>query len=146
MVGNIACGKTTLCQRLNGLEQTYKKTQALEVVGQTIDTPGEYLEHRSFLQALIVTSVEVDQVIFVQDATQERFMFSPGLASSFPVPVAGVVSKTDVASQEQINQARELLALAGADPVFAVSACTGQGIRELVYFLDKQDGMLCVSP
>lgn len=146
MVGNIACGKTTLCQRLNGLEQTYKKTQALEVVGQTIDTPGEYLEHRSFLQALIVTSVEVDQVIFVQDATQERFMFSPGLASSFPVPVAGVVSKADVASQEQINRARELLALAGADPVFAVSACTGQGIRELVHFLDKQDGTLCVSP
>ena len=63
LVGNVACGKTTLCQRLNGLEQTYKKTQALEVINRTIDTPGEYLEHRSLLRALVVTSVEVDVVL-----------------------------------------------------------------------------------
>lgn len=140
LVGGIACGKTTLCQCLNGLEQTYKKTQALEVVGQTIDTPGEYLEHRSYLQALIVTSVEAEQVVFVQDASQERFMFSPGLASSFPVPVAGVVSKADAASREQVGWAEELLTLAGADPVFTVSAYTGQGIRELLDFLDERNG------
>ena len=41
-IGNIACGKTTLCQRLNGMEMSYKKTQALEVIHETIDTPGEY--------------------------------------------------------------------------------------------------------
>ena len=56
LIGNVSCGKTTLCQYLNGQELSYKKTQALEVVRTTIDTPGEYLEHRSFLQALIVTS------------------------------------------------------------------------------------------
>ncbi|MBR7149901.1 MAG: EutP/PduV family microcompartment system protein, partial [Oscillospiraceae bacterium] len=125
MVGNIACGKTTLCQSLNGLKQEYKKTQALEVIHKTIDTPGEYLEHRSFLQALMVTAVEADQALFVQDATQERFMFSPGQAASFPIPVAGVVSKADMATEKQIAQARELLALAGADPIFIVSARSG---------------------
>lgn len=135
LVGGIACGKTTLCQRLNGLEQVYRKTQALEVVGHTIDTPGEYLEHRSFLRALIVTSVEADQILFLQDATQERFLFSPGQASSFPIPVAGVVSKADLASEEQLDQARELLELAGAHPIFTVSARTGQGIQELTDFL-----------
>ena len=92
LVGSVACGKTTLCQRLNGLEQIYKKTQALEVINHTIDTPGEYLEHRSLLQALVVTSVETEQVLFVQDAAQERFMFSPGQSAAFSVPVAGVVS------------------------------------------------------
>ena len=135
LVGNIACGKTTLCQRLNGLEQVYQKTQALEVVGRTIDTPGEYLEHRSFLQALVVTSVEVDLVLFVQDATQERFMFSPGQSASFPVPVIGVVSKVDAAAPEQIRMAGELLELAGAAPVFPVSARTGQGIEALAEYL-----------
>ena len=30
MVGHVACGKTTLSQRVNGLKQTYQKTQALE--------------------------------------------------------------------------------------------------------------------
>ena len=46
MVGHVACGKTTLSQRLNGLKQTYQKTQALEFLQNSIDTPGEYLERR----------------------------------------------------------------------------------------------------
>lgn len=136
-VGSVACGKTTLCQRLNGQKLSYKKTQALEVIGSTIDTPGEYAEHRSFLRALVVTAVEVDQVLFVQDATQERFMYSPGQASAFPIPVAGVVSKADAATEKQVEMARELLELAGADPVFIVSAFTGEGIDELMAFLQE---------
>ena len=137
-VGSVACGKTTLCQRLNGQRLEYKKTQALEVIGSTIDTPGEYAEHRSFLRALIVTSVEADQVLFVQDATQERFMFSPGQASAFPIPVAGVVSKADAAEEGRVEAAEELLRLAGASPVFVVSAFTGEGIPELLRFLREE--------
>lgn len=135
LVGSIACGKTTLCQRLNGLDMVYRKTQALEVIHHTIDTPGEYLEHRSFLRSLMVTAVEADVVLFLQDASQDRFSFSPGLAQSFPVPVAGVVTKTDAASPDRIKRAGELLTLAGASPLFAVSAMTGEGIRALTEFL-----------
>ena len=135
LIGSVACGKTTLCQRLNGLALSYKKTQALEVVQQTIDTPGEYLEHRSFLQALLVTAVEADLALFVQDAGQERYMFSPGQASAFPIPVAGVVSKIDQATPAQIDQAAQLLALAGAEPVFPVSALTGAGMEALLDYL-----------
>lgn len=137
LVGHVACGKTTLCQRLNDMEMKYKKTQALEVIHQTIDTPGEYVERRSLFHALVVTSVEADQVLFVQDASQDRFMFSPGQASAFPIPVAGVVSKADVASHKQVQQAKELLELAGASPVFVVSAYTGQGVEELKQFLEE---------
>lgn len=136
LAGHVACGKTTLCQCLNGMEMKYKKTQALEVINTTIDTPGEYVERRSLFHALVVTSVEADQVLFVQDASQERFMFAPGQASAFPVPVAGVVSKADLATPEQIRQAAELLELAGASPVFVVSARTGEGIDKLRAFLE----------
>ena len=135
LIGSVACGKTTLCQRLNGLTLSYKKTQALEVVQQTIDTPGEYLEHRSFLQALLVTAVEADLALFVQEAGQERYMFSPGLASAFSIPVAGVVSKIDQASPAQVEQAAQLLKLAGADPIFPVSALTGAGMDPLLDYL-----------
>ena len=137
LVGHVACGKTTLCQRLNDMEMKYKKTQALEVIHQTIDTPGEYVERRSLFHALVVTSVEADQVLFVQDASQERFMFAPGQSAAFPIPVAGVVSKADVATPKQVQQAVELLELAGAKPVFVVSAYTGQGIEELKQFLEE---------
>lgn len=137
LVGHVACGKTTLCQCLNGMEMKYKKTQALEVIHQTIDTPGEYVERRSLFHALVVTSVEADQVLFVQDASQERFMFAPGQAAAFPIPVAGVVSKADMATPQQVKNAVELLELAGASPIFVVSAFTGQGIEELREFLEE---------
>ena len=137
LVGHVACGKTTLCQCLNGMEMKYKKTQALEIIHETIDTPGEYVERRSLFRALVVTSTEAEQALFVQDASQERFMFSPGQSSAFPIPVAGVVSKADLATPEQIRQATELLELAGASPIFVVSAHTGEGIEELKQFLEK---------
>jgi ethanolamine utilization protein EutP len=135
LVGHVACGKTTLCQRLNGLKQEYKKTQALEVVNHTIDTPGEYLEHRSFMRSLTVTAVEADLVLFLQDATSERFLFSPGQSMAFPIPVIGVVTKTDIATPEQTAQAVELLELAGADPVFCISSISGDGMDALIDYL-----------
>lgn len=137
LAGTVACGKTTLCQRLNGLDQTYKKTQSLEVVGTTIDTPGEYLEHRAFLRGLVVTSSEADLVLFLQDATQERFMYSPGMAGMFPVPVAGVVTKADLATDKQLRDAREMLELTGASPIFTISSVTQEGMEELVAFLEQ---------
>lgn len=136
LVGGVACGKTTLCQRLNGLELRCRKTQALEVVNRTIDTPGEYLEHRSLLRGLLVTAAEADLAVFVQDASQERFLFSPGQASAFPIPVVGVASKADLAAPEQLEAARELLILSGAARVFTVSAVTGEGMEELIAYLE----------
>ena len=135
LIGHIACGKTTLCQRLNGLKQEYKKTQTIEVINHTIDTPGEYLEHRALLRSLTVTSVDVDLVLFLQDATSERFLFSPSQSAAFPIPVIGVVTKTDIATPEQTAQAVELLELAGADPIFCVSSVNGDGMDALINYL-----------
>lgn len=136
MVGSVASGKTTLCQRINGLARVYRKTQSLEVINTVVDTPGEYLERRSMMRNLMTVAVDVDCVLFLMDPTQERFMFSPGHAFSFPVPVAGVVTKTDLASEKETAAAEELLRLAGADPVFRVSAETGEGIGQLMDFLN----------
>ena len=103
----------------------------------TIDTPGEYLENRGYLRSLMVTATETDQVIFVQDASREQFFFSPGQSSAFSMPVAGVVTKIDIA--KQIRDAVELLQLAGAGPIFRVSPITGEGMEELAAFLEEKD-------
>jgi ethanolamine utilization protein EutP len=120
------------------MELKYKKTQALEVYNTTIDTPGEYLENRGYLRSLLVTSTEVEQVLFVQDASREQFYFSPGQSSAFSVPVAGIVSKIDIATPRQIRDAQELLELAGASPIFHVSPVTGEGMEELAQFLESR--------
>ena len=58
------------------------------------------------------------------------------------MPVAGVITKADAATPAQISQARELLELAGASPIFTVSARTGQGIPQLRRFLEEDSAPL----
>ncbi|MDD2955081.1 MAG: EutP/PduV family microcompartment system protein [Oscillospiraceae bacterium] len=122
MMGKSGCGKTTLSQRLSGGEVSYKKTQAVEVLGGAIlDTPGEYLEQKSFYKALIVSAVETDAVLILQDCTDPQCSFSPGMGSMFGRPLIGVVTKTDLAaSPEEILHAEDLLRLAGAEKIFRV--------------------------
>jgi len=136
VIGAVGCGKTTLLQRLYGIKTEYKKTQALEIIDKSIDTPGEFLEHRRLLRNLINTAADVDYVVFTADATEDRFMYSQGLATIFSLPVIGVVTKTDLASAQQIADTGELLEMAGASPVFPVSSVTGAGIKELLDFLE----------
>ena len=135
MIGTVSCGKTTLSQYLSGMELVYKKTQALDVIGTAIDTPGEYLEHRAYMRNLMVLSADVDYVLFLMDPTQERFMYSPGHSASFPVPAIGVVTKIDIATPKQIADAREMLEITGADPIFSISSYTGEGIPELLKYI-----------
>ena len=139
LIGSSTCGKTTLCQRLNGLEIKYHKTQTIGVINNTIDTPGEYLENRQLYKGIIVTAADSDMILFLQDATDERFRFSPGQAAFFSVPVIGVVSKIDIADKQQIDDAAELLELAGCEKIFFTSAVTGEGTRELRDYLEAFD-------
>ena len=112
LVGKISSGKTTLSQRLTQEALEYRKTQSIEVIGGwIIDTPGEYLERRSFYSALLVTSSEADVVILVHDASDTNSMFAPQLAGMFSCPVIGVVTKSDLAKNGDIE--RNLYGCAG---------------------------------
>ena len=51
------------------------------------------------------------------------------------MPVIGVVSKADTATQQQIEQAKQLLELTGAAPIFVLSAATGDGVELLEEYL-----------
>ncbi len=138
MVGKTSCGKTTLCQCLNNEELLCRKTQTIQIIGNAIDTPGEYLENRSLTRALVVSAVEADVVLFVQDCTELDFHFSPGQASMFSIPVIGVVTKIDLAGSAcQIQDAVQLLKLSGAQRIFCVSGVTGEGTADLLDFLQE---------
>lgn len=135
VAGNVASGKTTLCQYLNGRKIEYKKTQSVEVINSMIDTPGEYFQQRRYLRTLISCAADTEVMIFVLDPTQEQSCLRVGLASTFLMDVIGVITKIDLATEEQITRGKELLRLAGTDKVFAVSAVTGEGMDLLTEYL-----------
>ena len=136
LVGKISAGKTSLCQYLNHQAVDYRKTQAIEIVGDTmIDTPGEYLERRNLYRALVVTAVEAEVILLVQDATDSDSMFAPQMATMFNRPAIGIVTKSDQAQPAQIAQAKEILLAAGAQELFVTSAITGKGCDDLYRYL-----------
>ena len=111
LIGRSTAGKTTLCQRINNEELHYYKTQTVQVINKNmIDTPGEYLERRGFRGALIVTSADADIILMVQDATEGGTMFPPLFCSMFAgKPCVGIITKADLADEEQIERAKKLL-------------------------------------
>lgn len=135
-IGSTAAGKSTLSQYLNGHELQYKKTQAIEIENYIMDTPGEYLEHRRFRAALQIAAADADIVVFTQDPTAQQSRFSPGHAAMFPIPVIGLVTKIDIANEEKIEVAKAHLESAGADPIFCVSAFTGENMDVFVQWLE----------
>ena len=135
LIGKVSCGKTTLCQYLTNQSLIYKKTQALEVTDNIIDTPGEYVERRQFYQALAVTATGADVILLLQDPTDQTFTLPPGLQAMFQKPMIGVIDL--IKDERQLRAAEKSLTLAGARPIFRICSMTGEGIKELIDYLTE---------
>ncbi len=136
LIGKSRAGKTSLCQRLSSQDMKYCKTQSVQLINETfLDTPGEYLERPRMRGALSVTAADAQLILFVQDATEDGSMFPPAYAFSFQKPCIGVVTKADLAEENQIEKAKEYLRMAGAGNIFVTSAKKEQGLQELTAFL-----------
>jgi len=136
LIGRSAAGKTTLCQRMNNQEIKYHKTQTVHLFSESmIDTPGEYLEYRSYQGALLVSSTNADTILFVQGAAEAGTVFPPAYASMFGKPVIGVVTKCDLANRKEIEDAKNYLRLAGVGQIFETSSVSGEGIDKLMKYL-----------
>lgn len=137
-IGKTGSGKTTLCQRLQDLDLKYKKTQSVEIYDESIDTPGEYLENRSYYKALIVTAVDADRIALVYDCTSEESYLAPGFTSMFAKETIGIITKIGIASaKEQIERAEDELRKAGVEKIFNVDTILGTGIEELIEYLSS---------
>ena len=136
LMGRSAAGKTTLCQCINHEDLHYHKTQTVQVVNQSIiDTPGEYVQGLYFRGCLMVSAVDADIVVFVQAADDDMTWFPPGYSSQFGKPAVGVVTKADLATEEQIKTAKKYLKMAGASEIFVTSSVSGEGVDEFLKFL-----------
>ena len=140
LIGKSECGKTTLSQRIHGVDIKYEKTQMMIYSDDILDTPGEYMENRMFYKALIVSSYDCDIVGMVQACDEERNVFPPGFSTAFTKPVIGIITKADLGGD--VEKAKEILKEAGAEKVFVVSSYENEGINELVKYLENDTEQL----
>ena len=139
-IGRSMAGKTTLCQYLNEEDLRYHKTQTVQIVnGNVIDTPGEYLEQACLRGALSVSAADANLIVLVQAANEKGTMFSPVFSSRFAKPCIGIVTKSDLGSEHQIENAKKYLKIAGAGEIFVTSSYEGKGFEELIAFFDAKE-------
>lgn len=131
LIGGVGSGKTTLRQRLLRESLVYRKTQVLEFSRLFVDCPGEYLEMPRYYHVLIDASHRAAEVWAVQDATRRRSYFPPNFAKAFAKPVVGIVTKIDHEKADPAAAAAHLRRAGIADPVYLVSALSGEGIAYL---------------
>lgn len=138
LVGRTGVGKTSFCQAMKGETLHYHKTQAVQLLDNAIDTPGEYIENRALYRALIVTAAEADLIVLMQDCTDEQCVFAPGFTSMFGKPAMGIVTKTDLASDRKaLEDAREKLELAGCETIFYISNTKREGIEKVKEYIEQ---------
>ncbi|MFV0503948.1 MAG: EutP/PduV family microcompartment system protein [Lachnospirales bacterium] len=135
LIGKRESGKTTLIQRLLSNEVKYKKTQAIDIQMNFIDTPGEYLENKMFYKALIVTAVEADIIGFIEDCTSDEKWIPPLFSTTFSKETIGIVTKIDKGDYISIKNAEERLTEAGCSKIFKISALEKIGMLELKEYL-----------
>ncbi len=139
-IGAVGTGKTTLTQRIQGHDITYKKTQAIEASKCIIDTPGEFVQRRQFYSALQVTSSSVDCIGILQCVDEKFNTFPPGFGSMFSKPVIGIITKMDKTDDpELIKRAEQSLRNSGARQIFKVSSIEDEGMKELLAYLEYEE-------
>lgn len=135
LFGKSGCGKTTLTQALNGDKVGYQKTQYVNYYDAIIDTPGEYMQTRELGSALAVYACEADVVGFIISATEDYSLLNPNVASICNREVIGIVTQIDK-PDANIAQARNWLQLAGCEVIFEVNSVTGEGVKDILDYLN----------
>jgi ethanolamine utilization protein EutP len=140
LIGCSMAGKTTLSQFIHQEELKYHKTQTIQLIyDDTIDTPGEYLERTNLRGAITVTAVEASIIALVQPAVGGQRMFPPGYASTFAKPCIGIITKSDLADEQQIAEIGSYLKEAGAGTIFVTSSYNGTGFDELIKYFRVEE-------
>ena len=137
LIGKQGSGKTTLMRCVERMTATEGKTQMVSYHDAFIDTPGEYMEMRGMNRALIVTAADADVVALLHPCPDDEPRFPPQFASIFPKEVVGIVTKTDLAREGDIERAVDILELAGVGRIFKISALCGRDIDEFAAYLSR---------
>ncbi|MBE7030798.1 MAG: EutP/PduV family microcompartment system protein [Ruminococcaceae bacterium] len=136
LLGRVGSGKTTLTQALRGKEIDYHKTQYVHYHSCVIDTPGEYAENRFLGSALALYAYESDVVGLLLSATEPYSLYSPNIVCMANREVIGIVTQIDKPDARP-DLAEQWLRLAGCKKIFHVNTLSGEGVKDILDFLQQ---------
>lgn len=109
IVGGGSSGKSTLANVINRKNRRIVKTQDTIYGKYTIDTPSVYLEIPYNYRFLVATAQEAAILVCVVDPTRSRKVYPPRFVDSFNCLRIGVITKVDLATEKQMEYARNQL-------------------------------------
>lgn len=135
LIGRSESGKTTLKQALSGERIRYDKTQYIHYGNVLIDTPGEYAQTHRLGHALALYAYEADVVGLLVAATEGYSLFPPNITCMVNREVIGIVTKINE-PKANLPLAELWLRNAGCKKIFFVDSVTGQGVEEILEYVE----------
>ncbi|MDV5169063.1 EutP/PduV family microcompartment system protein [Photobacterium rosenbergii] len=132
-IGEVDAGKSALINKLLNTDTNTGKTQAATFYqGSVIDTPGEFVDNRSWNGALLSTISSVKTIVILQPADAKRVSAPSGLLRVYPNKnIVAVISKSDVEDAD-CERAERLLRVEGiTGPYFRTSIYDLPSIEQL---------------
>ena len=139
MIGRVGAGKTTLTQALKGQQLNYCKTQFIHYTDTIIDTPGEYLQTHTLGAALAFYAYESDVVGLLCSAMEPFTLFPPNITCMCNREVIGILTTIDD-PKANIPMTYNWLKEAGCKKIFPVSSVTGEGLNDVIEYLNDSHG------
>ncbi len=139
MIGRSESGKTTLAQALRREKVRYEKTQYIRYGDILIDTPGEYAQTHRLGHALALYAYEADVVGLLVAATESYCLFPPNITCMVNREVIGIVTKINDQKADRAL-AERWLRNTGCERIFYVDSVTGEGVEEILDYMNSVRG------
>lgn len=139
VIGPTNCGKTTLVNYLNDNEGPLRKTQNIIYGKNTMDVPGSYIEIPWMYKHLIAAAQDASHVLVLVDQSRNGDVYSPGFAKAFRCPVIGVVTKSDLKSENADSCIRQLKMIGVREPYYWISVPDRTGVKSLKDYVLEVD-------
>lgn len=137
VVGAKGCGKTSLVNAINDYDGPLRRTQDTIYGKYTIDVPSAYIENAWMYKHMIALAQDAWCILALVDSSRCAEVYSHGFARAFNCPVIGIITKTDLAPENEEICRKQLNSIGVREPYFRVSVPDKTGIDELKSYLKE---------
>lgn len=137
VVGLDGAGKSTVADLIEGEPSDHRHREDLYYRSRVLEVPGRYIEnHWMHNTILMLAQNQAAAALFLIDGDTLESFYSSGYARAFTIPCLGVLTKCAHLTPEERARGMERLVDAGCSEALVVSTETGQGVRELLAWID----------